>query len=85
MYRLAELKRLSEIYLAATGTSANALSNQISGQSNNRMIGRILDGVGIRGVNVEAVGDFFDAHWPPDALWPPDVPRHNGHRSEAAE
>ncbi len=78
MYRLTELKRLAEAYLAATGESANGLSNQISNGSNNRMIGRLLEGHGMGGASIEAASDFFARQWPPDIAWPEGIAR-NGH------
>lgn len=79
MYRLAELKRLAEVYLEATGVTANLLSNDISGGSNNRMIGRLFEGKGMTGESVEAASDFFDRNWPAWVAWPEDVPP-NGRR-----
>jgi hypothetical protein len=84
MYRRSELKRLAEAYLAATGITANALSNRISCQSNNRLIGRLLDGHGIGGRSIEAASDFFAREWPHDVAWPNGIAR-NGLTREAAE
>lgn len=84
MYRLTELKRLAEVYLAATGESANRLSNQISNGSNNRMIGRLLEGHGMGGASIEATSDFLDRYWPIDVAWPEDIVR-NGALKQSAE
>ncbi len=85
MYRMTELRRLAEAYIAATGVSANALSNQISGQSNNRMIGRLLDGHGMSGPSIEATSDFFERQWPQGVAWPEGIARNGGVTREAAE
>jgi hypothetical protein len=70
VYRLAELKRLAEVFMAATGMSANLLSNRISGGSNNRMIGRLLDDKGIGIPSMEAAADWFNENWPNEVPWP---------------
>ncbi len=82
MFRLAELKCLAKAYIAATGESANGLSNQISNGSNNRMIGRLLDGLGMAGSSIEAASDFFEQQWPQDVAWPKGIAR-NGIREPA--
>ena len=76
MYRLTELKRLAQIYLKSTGISANTVSTQICGRSNNRMIGGLLKGRDIRSSNAEALADFLDREWPDDVPWPENIKRN---------
>ena len=86
MYRIAELRRLAEIYLKATGLTADTLSTRIASRRNNRLIGRLLDGRGISGRSIERASDFFDKTWPENVAWPDDVARNGAeHTKEAAE
>ena len=75
MYRIAELKRLAETYLKATGLTADTLSTRIVGRANNRLIGRLLDGHGISARSIERASDFFDDNWPENAAWPDEIIR----------
>ncbi len=85
MYRLAELKRLSQAYIDATGISVWDLSESILGPQNNRSIGRLIDGRGISGSSAEVISDFFDREWPANVPWPADIARNGAKQSEAAE
>jgi hypothetical protein len=74
MYRIADLRRLSEAYMAATGTAATTLSRRIS-PTHNRIITNLMLGLDITGKYVELTSDFFDENWPAGVAWPLDKPR----------
>jgi hypothetical protein len=79
MYRRAQLKRLAEVYLEATGIAPTALGERIC-KTNNRLILRLVADKGINADNAELASDWFLANWLPAIPWPADVPRHNGTR-----
>ena len=81
MFRVSELRRLAESYMAGTGETANKLSNRISRGSNNRLIDRFFEAKGIP--STEAATDFFINNWPNEARWPDDVPRPKRHACAA--
>jgi hypothetical protein len=74
MYRIAELRRLSKAYMAATDIAATTLSERMS-PTNNRLIYNLVRGKDITGKNVELASDFFDQNWPEDVPWPLDEAR----------
>ncbi len=84
LYRPHELRRLADAYLAATGANHHALSEEICGRSNNRLIGRLLEGYGASSASLELATDFFNRQWPQGVAWPKGIAR-NGVTKEAAE
>jgi hypothetical protein len=73
-YRLPQLKRLAEVYLAATKTPPTKLSELISKTGNNRLILQIIAGKSVSAPNAGLATDYFIANWPADVEWPADVP-----------
>jgi hypothetical protein len=82
-YRLSQLKRLAEVYLAFTKTPPTTLGELISKTGNNRLILQIISGKTVGAPNAELVADYFIANWPADLEWPADVPRCPYERSAA--
>jgi hypothetical protein len=74
MYRRAQLKRLAEVYLEATGIPPTTLGERIC-KSNNRLILRLVAGQNITAANAELAADWFLDNWLPKIPWPEDVPR----------
>lgn len=77
MYTTTELKLLAEHYVAASRNSHFTVSEQICGRSNNRVIWRLLEGLGISSRNAEKVSNFFDERWPEDLPWPEGITRNH--------
>jgi hypothetical protein len=73
-YRLPQLKRLAEVYLAATKTPPTTLGELISKTGNNRLILQIIAGKSVSAPNAGLATDYFIANWPADLDWPADVP-----------
>jgi hypothetical protein len=73
-YRLPQLKRLAEVYLAATKTPPTKLGELIS-TGNNRLILQIIGGKSVGARSAALATDYFIAYWPADLEWPADVPR----------
>jgi hypothetical protein len=72
-YRLPQLKRLAEVYLAATKTPPTTLGERISA-GNNRLILQIIDGKSVGAPSAALATDYFIANWPVGLEWPADVP-----------
>jgi hypothetical protein len=71
---MAQLRRLAEVYMQATGITDTALSERIS-PTNNRLIMRLRAGQGITAPSAELATDWFLDNWLPKIPWPEDVPR----------
>jgi hypothetical protein len=81
-YRLPQLKRLAEVYLAATKTPPTTLGDRIS-PGNNRLILQIIAGKSVGAPSAALATDYFIMNWPADTEWPADVPKPRHERSAA--
>jgi len=69
IYRLDQLKLLTDTYIEATKVSDTALSRRIF-KSNNRVIDRFRKGKGMWAETAETMSDWYNANWPPGVPWP---------------
>ena len=72
MYCQAELRRLTEAYLAWSGESAASLGARVV--DNRKWFKRLLTGHDVLASNAEIASDWFDQEWPGACPWPAGVP-----------
>ena len=75
IFDVEELAELARAYMLATDTNRNALSEQIAGRSNNRLIEKILKGHDCRTTVAARATEFFERNWPADTPWPQHIQR----------
>jgi hypothetical protein len=75
-YSLAQTRILADAYCRATGQTPRALSGQIFGTSNYKIISRILANNGCSAANLERASEWLTANWPEKAAWPISAPRN---------
>jgi hypothetical protein len=81
--RIAQLRRLAEVYIAGTGEAPSTVSKRIR-KTHDKIISRILDGHGISAKTSELTEDWFVANWPSNVPWPGSVPHPTALRADVA-